>query len=225
MYPVLPQTEADFSNWLKGFHLIQITHFIFAVIALWLGSIPENCSFFYEAGKISVFRLTPSTTLLKTFLFFVCIGFCQFSFKGILILYTRKVVKNKNKEIQRYQSWDLNEKYPPYIHVFEQFVLSSGADWCGYRGSSALLEEVCLRGWALRFYSLHPLPVLSFSASCVWMKCDHSASWLPGWPSGSCFHVSPPVMDCIAFETVSQNKCFSSLNCFLSGYSITATEK
>lgn len=98
MYPVLPQTEADFSNWLKGFHLIQITHFSFAVIALWLGSIPENCSFFYEAGKISVFRLTPSTTLLKTFIFFVCICFCQFSFKGILILYTRKVVKNKNKK-------------------------------------------------------------------------------------------------------------------------------
>lgn len=174
MYPVLPQTEADFSNWLKGFHLIQITHFSFAVIALWLGSSLENCSFFYEAGKISVFRLTPSTTLLKTFLFFVCICFCQFSFKGILILYTRKVVKNKNKKIQCYQCWDLNAKCPPSIHVFEQFVLSSGADWCGYGGSSALLEEVCLWGWALRFYSLHPLPVLLLCFLCVdemWSLC------------------------------------------------------
>ena len=41
----------------------------------------------------------------------------------------------------------------------------------GPLGGGDLMEEVCHWGWALRFYSLAPLPVLSH----VWRRCDCSA--------------------------------------------------
>lgn len=167
IYPLLPQTEADFSNWLRGFHLIQVTHFS---SALWLRSDTENCVC-YEAGKDNLSSLTLSTNLLKTFLFFVCVCFCQFSFKDILLLYSRKVVKNKKiNNTVLLVLWFERKMFCIHSCIWTVVAASSADDWWGSGGSSALLEEVCLWGWALKFYSLAPLPVFLFSATWVWMK-------------------------------------------------------
>lgn len=116
MYPVQLQTEADFSNWLKAFDLIQVTHFSFAVMA-YDQEVTQNCSFCYEPGKISFFRLTLSTELLMTFLFPVCNLLLPRFLKRYIVFELKKSCQNQKSKTTVLPVLSFEWEMPPYVHV------------------------------------------------------------------------------------------------------------
>lgn len=170
IYPLLPQTEADFRNWLKDFHLIQVTHFSSVVIALWLRSNTENCVC-SEAGKVNLSRLNPKYKLIEDIsLLCMCLFLSIFLQRYIAFMFKKSCQKQNIKNTVLLVLWLEWKMFPIHSCIWTVAAASSADDWCSSGGSSALSEEVCLWGWALKFYTLAPLPAFLFSATWVWMK-------------------------------------------------------
>lgn len=103
----------------------------------------------------------------------------------IAFIFKKSCQKQKIKYTVLLVLWFEQKTFP--IHSCIWTVVAD--DWWGSGGSSALLEEVCLWGWALKFYSLAPFLLFLFSAT--W-GVDEKITLLPDYQVGPQASASKP---------------------------------